>query len=271
MRIKFWKMSGAGNDFVLLYGLKASPAKKASLAAALCRRGKAVGADGLLLVNKLGRGSVRMEYFNSDGSGAFCGNGARCSALWAWENGLASGKKLSLLTAKGILPAEIKGADRVRIKMPDVKEVKLDLKGNFPSWARKVHFLDTGVPHAVVPVKGLDSFDVFSRGRELRNHKFFGKAGTNVNFITLKKGVIRVRTYERGVEDETLACGTGITASAIAAGLLGKLKKPVKAVSRSGEKFSVWFEKKGPGAGNVFIEGPAETVFKGEIDIRDKE
>lgn len=265
MKIKFWKMSGAGNDFILLGGFRASPRKKSALASVLCGRGTSIGADGLLVVSGQG-GSVKMEYFNSDGSRAFCGNGARCSVLWAWENGLLSGKKAFLRTDKGILPAEIKGKSSVRIKMPPVREIRLNFRGKFPAWAREVHFLDTGVPHAVVPVKGLDSFDVVAKGRELRFHKAFGKGGTNVNFTELKDGKLHVRTYERGVENETLACGTGITASAAAAVLLRKMKSPATAVSRSGKKFRIWFD--GGRTGEVYIEGPARTVFKGEIDLK---
>ena len=263
-KIKFWKLSGAGNDFVLLPAgrLKAAALKK--LARALCPRGTAVGADGLLVVAKRGLGEVSVRYFNADGSEAFCGNGSRCAAWWAYRQGLA-GKKFFLLTAAGRLPAEIISAERVRMGMPDVRGAKLFFKGKFPAAVKALHFLNTGVPHAVVPVGELRRLDVDSLGRALRGNPAFGPAGANVNFVRVSGGRAEVRTYERGVEAETLACGTGLTACAVALALAGRLRPPVELTARSGEKFSVWLKPEGDGASGIAIEGPARIVFTGEI------
>lgn len=261
--MKFWKLSGAGNDFVLLTGggLKTPALKK--LARTLCPRGTAVGADGLLYVNRAGAG-VGVRYFNSDGSEAFCGNGSRCAAWWAWRAGLA-GKKFTLLTAAGGLPAEITGAERVRMRMPDVARAELFFKGKFPPGIKTLHFLHTGVPHAVAPVRNLERLDAAALGRSLRYNPAFGRAGANVNFVQLKGGAVHVRTYERGVEAETLACGTGLTAAAVALALQGLAKPPVTLYARSGDKFRVWLRPAGTGASDIFIEGPARIVFTGEL------
>jgi len=264
-KIKFWKMSGAGNDFVLLTGGRLETAALKGLAVELCAQKLAVGADGLLYVNGAGRGAVSMRYFNSDGSEAFCGNGSRCSAWWAYRSGLMKTKRFLLKTISGDLPVEIVSDERVRMRMPDVPEVKLGFKGKYPAGIRTAHFLNTGVPHAVVPVKDLESTDVRILGRALRYNKAFGPKGTNVDFVKASGGRVAVRTYERGVEDETLACGTGITASAVALALAGQVSSPVSLTARSGEKFQVWLKASGAGASEIYIQGPAKIVFEGEI------
>ena len=149
--------------------------------------------------------------------------------------------------------------------MPDVAAVSLDYGGAWSKPVRAVHFLDTGVPHAVVPVGELEKLDVAGLGRSLRFHKAFGPKGANVDFVKVSGGIVRVRTYERGVEAETLACGTGLTASAVALGLALGLKSPVKLVSRSGERFRVWYRAAGAGARDIYIQGPAKIIFEGEI------
>jgi len=264
-KIAFWKMSGAGNDFVLLSGGRLSSAVLKKLAVKLCARGTAVGADGLLFVNKAGAGRVSVRYFNSDGSEAFCGNGSRCAAWWAYSAGLMKKKEFSLETLSGVLPVKVAGRESVRMRMPDVGAVSLDLGGKYPAGVKTVHFLNTGVPHAVVPVSDLAGTDVRGLGRALRHNKAFGPKGTNVNFVKVSAGRVLVRTYERGVEDETLACGTGITASAVALALAGAVKPPVSLNSRSGEKFRVWLKPFGAGARAIYIQGPAKLIFKGNI------
>lgn len=265
LKMKFWKMSGAGNDFVLLTGGRRKTAGLRRLARRLCERKLSVGADGLLYVNGAGRGAVSVRYFNSDGSEAFCGNGSRCAALWAARSGLVS-KRFTLRTLAGDLPAEIKGPESVRMGMPDVRKVRLDLRGKFPRGVGRVHFLDTGVPHAVVPVKGLDRLDVRGLGRSLRFNGAFGPGGANVDFVERRGRVLRVRTYERGVEDETLACGTGLTAVAVAMTLAGEARPPVALLARSGEKFRVELTAEKGGASGIRIQGPAKLVFEGETE-----
>jgi len=264
-KIKFWKLSGAGNDFVLLAGGRPGGAALKKLALRLCARKLGVGADGLLHVGADGRGALAVRYFNSDGSEAFCGNGSRCAAWWAYASGLLKARAFTLRTIAGDLPAAIMGPGIVKMRMPDVPAVKLGLRGDFPAGAGQVHFLNTGVPHAVVPVKDLEKTDVERLGAALRHDKAFGPAGTNVNFVQIKKGRVFVRTYERGVEGETLACGTGLTASAVALALSGRVRPPVSLVSRSGEKFIVWLRPSSAGASEIHIQGPAKIVFEGEI------
>jgi diaminopimelate epimerase len=263
-KIKFWKMSGAGNDFVLIAGANRTSRALKSLAVRLCACKDGVGADGLLFVRPAGRGAVVVRYFNSDGSEAFCGNGSRCAAWWTYLKGLAD-KRMRLQTLAGALEAEITGPESVRMRMPDVKNASLSHKGKYPCGVGRVHFLNTGVPHAVAPVAGLEKLDVKTLGRLLRFNKAFGRAGANANFVEVRGGLVRIRTYERGVEDETLACGTGITAAAVALSLAGTLKPPVTLVARSGEKFKVWLKPAGHGASEIFIQGPARVVFEGEF------
>jgi diaminopimelate epimerase len=266
--IKFVKMSGAGNDFVLISGLVLSSVRLRALAARLCDRKAGIGADGFLYVNKAAMGKVSLRYFNSDGSEAFCGNGSRCAAWWAYSSGLVKNKDLELLTVKGVLPAWVTGHEKIKMRMPAVPAVALYYKGKYPEPVKTVHFLNTGVPHAVVPVRDLEAVAVEALGRVLRFHKAFGPDGANVDFVARKGKRVRIRTYERGVEAETLACGTGITASAIALGLAGNLGCPVRVTSRSGENFKVWFEAGPRGSvDDIYIEGPAKIVFEGRIKI----
>ncbi|MBI4351428.1 MAG: diaminopimelate epimerase [Elusimicrobia bacterium] len=266
-KMKFWKLSGAGNDFVLLTGGRPGAAALRKLARKLCSRTLGVGADGLLHAGRAGGNAVNVRYFNADGSAAFCGNGSRCAAWWAYSSGLVKGRKFLLKTAAGDLPAEIVSAGKVKMRMPDVPEVRLDFKGRYPKGVHSLHFLNTGVPHAVVPVKDLENTDVRGLGRALRFNGAFGPAGANVDFVKAGRSGVAVRTYERGVEDETLACGTGLTAGAVALALAGLAKSPVSLTARSGDKFRVWLKPAGPGASEIYIQGPARIVFKGEIEI----
>ncbi len=262
--MKFWKMSGAGNDFVLITGAPRAGAQLRRLARRLCDRRLSVGADGLLFVRRLRPGAAGVRYFNSDGSEAFCGNGSRCAALWAFMKALVP-RSFTLSTVRGELSAEITGKKRVLMRMPDVEKVSLRHPGRWPAGVKEVHFLDTGVPHAVVPVKNVGRLDVCGRGAALRRHPAFGRAGANVDFVEKAGGRFLVRTYERGVEGETPACGTGITAAAVALALAGAARSPVRLRSRSGENFTVRLKPSGSGASEIFIEGPARLVFEGRI------
>ncbi|HAT71879.1 MAG TPA: diaminopimelate epimerase [Elusimicrobia bacterium] len=258
-------MSGAGNDFVLITGGRFKTAALKNMAAGFCAAKTGVGADGLIYVNRAGKGAVSMRHFNSDGSEAFCGNGSRCAAWWAYAAGLMKSKKFTLKTAGGDLPVEIMARESVKMRMPDVAGVSLRHGGAWSKPVKYVHLLATGVPHAVAPVDDLERLDVAGLGKFLRFHKAFGPEGANVDFVQMRAGKLHVRTYERGVEGETLACGTGITASAVALGLALGLKSPVALVSRSGENFRVWYRPAGAGATDIYIQGPAQIVFEGEI------
>jgi len=265
-KMTFWKMSGAGNDFVLIRNENYSGRVLEQLAVNLCRIKLSVGADGLLAVKPETDGVISVRYFNSDGSEAFCGNGSRCSALWAFSEKLC-GRKTTLKTYSGELEAEIKGENSVRMRMPDVNGIVFGFRGVWPQTVKTLHFLNTGVPHAVAVVDGLDGLDVCTDGRSVRNNAVFGPDGTNVDFVCVDGDTVKIRTYERGVEAETLACGTGITASAVALGIAGGIKSPVRVITGRGDEFKVWFDKNGAGASGVYVMGPAETVFKGEINV----
>lgn len=254
MKIKFWKLSGAGNDFVLLNGLPKGRSG-AALAKALCDRHFGVGADGLLIMSRR-NGATRLDYWNADGSAAFCGNGSRSGVVWAAAQGWLKGKSFDVKTNRGTLSARLTGAGRAEVQMPAPKNLKLGLKIG----SMLVHFVDTGVPHAVVFVPHIDAVDVDGLGRELRFHKRFGKAGANVNFVERRKNELLIRTYERGVEGETLACGTGIVASAFIARVLGFDSLPVPVRARGG-MLSVSFDRK------ARLEGPVAITFTGEVSL----
>jgi len=260
MKLPFFKMSGAGNDFVLLDGLPRGRTG-AALAKRLCDRRRGVGADGLLVVSKRG-GKPRLDYWNADGSAAFCGNGSRCGALWMAEHGRAKGTSFTLATSGGPLEARVAGKGRASVKMPAPKGLKLGLRLGARNRAYAAHFVDTGVPHAVILVPDVEAIDVRTLGRFFRFHKAFGKAGANVDFVQLKKGVVRLRTYERGVEDETLACGTGVVAAASVIRALGKAGDRVTVRVRGGDELHVTF-----GRGETWLEGPGETTFHGEVNL----
>ena len=259
MKIKFWKMSGAGNDFVLLSGL---PKGKSGggLAKTLCDRRLGVGADGLLVMTRRAE-KVRLDYWNADGSSAFCGNGSRCAVLWAKSRGWLKGKKLTLATNRGPFDAHLTGRGRAEVSMPAPRKLRLGVNVKTAGHSLQVHYVYTGVPHAVVFVPHVKKINVRKLGRALRFHKVFGRAGANVNFVELHDDVLLIRTYERGVEDETLACGTGIVASAFVARVLGFGGSPVKVKVASGDFLTVSFDE-GPR-----LEGPGKIVFSGEVLI----
>jgi len=262
-KINFTKMVAAGNDFVVAVEPELRGLKLGALAKAICDRRFGAGADGLLVLGSSKKAGVRMRIFNSDGSEAeMCGNGARCAALFA-KSKISSG----IETIAGIIEASVK-EDSARIKLTDPKNIKLDIPIKIGSRVMKVNFLNTGVPHAVIFVQGLDKLNVGLIGRYIRRHPKFAPSGTNVNFIeVLGPNSIAIRTYERGVEDETLACGTGSTASAIVFALKGAKGNPVKLKTGSGEVLKVYFDKSGDKFKNVWLEGKARKVYEGEYYV----
>lgn len=254
--IRFWKLSGAGNDFILVEGPLAAPRARA-LARRLCGRREGVGADGLLVAE---RGRVR--YLNADGSDAFCGNGARCAAWWLSRRGWG-GASFSL---SGVPVKAAVASASGRVRMPDATPVRR-LKVRAAGRAWDVRFLDTGVPHAVVAVTAaaLGSFPVAGVGRALRRHKAFGRAGTNVDFVARAGRGLALRTYERGVEDETLACGTGAVAAALASSGGRPDRTRVRAL---GGTLTVTFSpRKDGGFTDVWLEGPVRQTFTGEVTL----
>jgi diaminopimelate epimerase len=275
--VSFVKMVASGNDFIIVGQPAGRPVSRLrKLARDVCERKYGVGADGLLLIEKSPVADTRMRIFNADGSEAeMCGNGARCVALFLRAQRRAQSAKLKIETKAGIIQAEVK-EDNVKIKLTDPKDLKLSLPIKVSGRTIKVNFLNTGVPHAVIFVEGLDKFDVLSLGRQIRYHNSFKPAGTNVDFVeVLSDDLIEVRTYERGVEDETLACGTGAVASALVADYRLSLETPrrrvvadkfgMKVKTRSGEILKVYFDRIEKCFKDVWLQGRAQVVFSGRI------
>ena len=259
-RIEFTKMVASGNDFVVIDKLPAG--NLPALVRALCDRKFGIGADGLLLIGKAKNADLHMRILNADGSEAeMCGNGARCAALFSGK------EKAKMLTLAGVINTQVYGS-QVKIQLTDPKEIKLDISLTVNNRLIKVNFINTGVPHVVVFVQGLDKIDVAGIGRTIRRHAKFSPAGTNVNFVEVKKdNLICIRTYERGVEAETLACGTGSAAAGLIFALKNNLNNLVKVKTQSGETLKVYFDKSQGKFKNVWLEGSAKIVYKGEYHV----
>ena len=265
--IPFMKLSGAGNDFVIIDNRHSViPANEVDFVMKVCARRVSVGADGLLLVEDSDVADFKMRYFNSDGSEAeTCGNGARCISKFAYVNGIAS-EKMRFETKAGIYEAEII-ADNVRVSMSDPTDVRLNFPLRMADGIHEVYFANTGVPHVVFFVEDLENTDVFSLGREIRYHDDFKPAGTNANFVHVRdEHAMDIRTYERGVEDETLACGTGAIASAVVSALLGKIKLPVAMNTAGGYILTIYFNIEDDKVTNVHLEGDARIIYSGELN-----
>ncbi|HWB01968.1 MAG TPA: diaminopimelate epimerase [Verrucomicrobiales bacterium] len=266
--IHFWKMNGAGNDFVMLDNRTLRHSLSKAQIATLCDRHRGVGADGLLAVEPAQNGSdFRMRYYNADGGEAeMCGNGARCFARFA---NMLSGwnlQKVSFETPAGVIGATFHG-DHVRILMSDPHSPRPGLKLDVAGQAMTVHFINTGVPHAVVVVDDLESVPVQQWGAALRYHNEFQPKGANANFMKVTPEGIAIRTYERGVEGETLACGTGMVACALVHHELTGAGSPVRVKVKGGDTLEIGFEKTADGYRNVTLTGPADLVFEGEVQL----
>lgn len=266
--IPFYKMSGSGNDFIIIDNRqpKFEEADLSQLIVGACRRKMSAGADGLILVEDAKGVDFKWRYYNSDGSRAeMCGNGARCVSRFAYLEGIA-GKTLAFETDAGIISGAVNGK-KVKIKMTEPtnlgEEGSLELAGKIFVYRS----IDTGVPHVVIEVADLEGVDVVGIGREVRNHSIFAPNGTNANFIRMEKdGTLGIRTYERGVEDETLACGTGNVAAALISSLRHGLPSPVKLHTRSGEYLNIYFDREGDTFSEVYLEGDARVIYKGELN-----
>ncbi|HEY6953179.1 MAG TPA: diaminopimelate epimerase [Bacteroidota bacterium] len=274
MKIPFAKMSGAGNDFVVIDNRSGKVKDGSRLARRICDRKWGVGADGLILLENSAEAEYRMMYYNADGSyGGMCGNGGRCIARFAVDKGLAG--SVHRFEALGYIYDSIVKPDVVLLTMKDPVRMKMGIVLPLGSSKLKLHFVDTGSPHVVIPIaqlvkryRTLEAIPVTTIGRKIRYHKSFSPEGTNVNFIErTKAGSIRIRTYERGVEEETLACGTGSIASALIASRLWKVSSPVEVIPASGATLEVSFRVKGSEYSNVVLRGQAVTTFTGEFDV----
>jgi len=267
--IPFEKMNGTGNDFVIIdnRSLLIPKAEQAEMARKICRRMFSVGADGLIFIEESAVADFSWNFYNSDGSVAeMCGNGSRCVARFAYRHGIV-GKKMKFATLAGIIEAEIGEEEAVvRVKMTSPHDFRLGLSLSVGDEDKAVGFVNTGVPHAVIFVDH-DDIPVNTWGRAVRFHEMFEPKGTNVNFVrVLPDGRLKVRTYERGVEAETMACGTGVVASALFAALQKGLESPVEVITSGGEMLTILFDLvDGPVASKVFLQGPTRLVCTGNL------
>jgi diaminopimelate epimerase len=267
MKIPFVKMSGSGNDFILIDHRKPIIEKDRmkEFAQKVCHRRVSVGADGLIFIEPSQKADFSWCFFNADGSEPeMCGNGGRCAARFACLKGIA-GPSLTFETVAGILTAHVDGI-RVKLEMtrPTVPKLDEDLLVEGKHYA--VSNINTGVPHAVVFVKDIEDVDVIKIGKPLRYHVRFQPAGTNANFVHVEdESHLSVRTYERGVEDETLACGTGVVASALVAAFKGWVRSPVSVKTRGGEILTVHFEIEQGEVKRVFYEGEVRIIYEAEM------
>ena len=256
--ITFNKFQGTGNDFIMIDNRysQIDPSDN-KLINKLCDRRFGIGADGLILISNHSELDFEMKYFNSDGNlGSMCGNGGRCTAQFAFRSGIA-GKNQRFLAFDGIHEAAIND-EIVRLQMSDVAK---------PQIIDENYFLNTGSPHYVIFTKDIDNIEVSVEGKKIRNSPSFAPGGTNVNFVELTGNGIYVRTYERGVEDETLSCGTGVTASAIASVLKEYFDTNSVNIRTKGGNLSVEMKVSKDKITGVWLSGPATFVFKGKIDV----
>lgn len=265
--IDFFKMSGSGNDFIIIDNRHrvVDETDLSNFITKVCRRKLSVGADGFILIEDTDTVDFKWRFFNSDGSRAeMCGNGARCAARFAYLNGIA-GPIMSFETAAGTVSAQVSD-DLVKIQMPDPADLRMDYTLELKGGSMLISSVNTGVPHVVISVDEIDGVDVVEPGREIRFHTGFAPAGTNVNFVSFQKdGHIAIRTYERGVEDETLACGTGAIAAAIVTANKTRMKSPIKVLTRGGEYLTIYFQEKDGTYNDVYLEGDARIIYKGRL------
>jgi diaminopimelate epimerase len=267
MELAFTKLSGAGNDFVALDARdgRLGALDKGALARALCDRHHGIGADGILVLAPSTIADVKMLYYNADGTvGGMCGNGGRCTAVYARMLGVP-GNELTIEALDYVYRAQFT-VHGVCLHMKDPTAIVRGVRVSAAGDTHTVHAINTGSPHIVMFVNDVKAQDVEGTGRALREHERFAPEGTNVNFVeTIDTSALSMRTYERGVEAETLACGTGSVASAVVAHLEYGLRPPIRVRTRSGESLRVNFTAIGSRITDVTLEGPAVTVFTGKI------
>lgn len=265
MELEFWKLNGSGNDFIIIDN-REGPFQEPDYRAfvrAICRRKESLGADGVIFLEREEGYDFRWRFFNSDGSEAeMCGNGSRCVARFAYLKGIA-GPDMVFLTKAGPIKASVEGR-RVKVLMPKPSGAKTGLSIIKDGREVTLDFINTGVPHAVVMTDEIEKVPVKELGRFIRFHNLFQPQGTNVNFVAVNdQNHITVRTYERGVEDETLACGTGSVASALITSIRGLTRSPVSVTTRGGEILKIYFEGNKGSFEEVYLEGDTTLVCKG--------
>lgn len=265
--IPFTKMSGTGNDFIIIDHRQPflATADLPEFARLVCRHKFSAGADGLILIEEDESEDFRWQFFNADGSRAeMCGNGARCAARFAYRLGIVQ-ETMHFRTAAGVIAAEIVG-DGVKIKLTSPTDLQMERSLDLGTLSKRVYSVNTGVPHVVCFVDDLASVPVAEWGRVIRYHEEYQPAGTNVNFVRVMNGGLAVRTYERGVEGETMACGTGAVASALIATKIGLAQSPVRVTTSGGDELLIHLQGQGDAEmPAVYLEGPAKLIYDGQL------
>jgi diaminopimelate epimerase len=266
-KIPFSKMQGSGNDFILIDNRKGilKGQNLSAVATSVCDRHYSVGADGLIVIVPSRKADFKWRFFNADGSEAeMCGNGSRCAARFALLKKIAK-KTLAFETLAGIIRAQVKN-DRVKVQLTGATGLRMNISVPLDTGLRMGHFINTGVPHLVYLSKDIENEDVDRIGRTTRFHELFKPAGTNVNFIQIQgPRKLRIRTYERGVEGETLACGTGSVAAALIAGAIGAVSSPVEVTTQGKEKLIVSYTRTADGFEDIHLEGNADVICEGVL------
>ncbi|MCK4235954.1 MAG: diaminopimelate epimerase [Candidatus Krumholzibacteria bacterium] len=265
-RVEFLKMHGAGNDFIVIEDLDGNFKPAPGFVSSLCTLHRGIGADGLILVRRSDQADFKMIYFNSDGSEAdMCGNGARCAALFAFENDIA-GRSMVFETASGQVKAKVQDG-WIRINIGELYDLKLGIE--LKKSGVIAHFAISGVPHAVIlvdEVRGYPCDDFLAMARSVRHDPAFAPAGTNVDLVSISsRNELVYRTYERGVEAETMACGTGAVAAAVVTSHMNLTDSPVNCETSGGDFLEVEFDRVPGGARNCSLKGTAVFVFKGSF------
>ena len=266
--IEFWKMNGSGNDFILIDNRNGEIKDEdmGHLVERTCRRMESVGADGVIFVVRSNQYDFGWRYFNADGGEVeMCGNGGRCVSRFAYLKGIA-GRKMTFETLAGPVSAEVNGR-KVKVLMPKPTGLSLDLDLEHQQGWNSVDYINTGVPHVVVNIESLSNHPVKEQGRAIRYHTRFSPKGTNADFMkAIGPDRLEIRTYERGVEDETLACGTGAIACALVASIKRMVSPPVKVKTRGGEELIIYFQKNGDSFEQVWLEGNTSIVYKAQLN-----
>jgi diaminopimelate epimerase len=272
--LTFTKMSGAGNDFVFIDKKQNNWLQvNNDFVQKICDRRNGIGADGIITIEDSATHNFNMSYFNADGStGSLCANGARCAILFASESGRLKDNKVEFISNGVEYKGEVISDSEIKFYLNPPKKIKYNFKIKAGGKLINAHFADTGSPHVVIDINesegfltSLEKVQVESLGREIRNLPEFSPGGTNVNFVDVKDGVIHIRTYERGVEAETLACGTGSIAAALIAYVTKKIVVPVQIIPKSNEKLFVNFDVENSKVRNLSLTGPAKVTFTGEM------
>lgn len=262
MILKFYKYQGTGNDFIIIDNRELFFEKNnTDIIKKLCDRKFGIGSDGIILIENNKDVDFNMVFINPDGSQSFCGNGSRCAVKFAYDFGIINNNYTKFISTDGIHEANITKNNNIKLKMSDVHNIDINTKDNF-------YFMNTGSPHYIKFYDNIDDINIIEKGREIRYSKNYKAInGTNVNFVESNDNLFKIRTYERGVENETLSCGTGVTACALAISLENKTQENKVIVQTKGGKLKVYFNKNNNNFNNIWLEGSAKQVFEGKIKI----